>query len=122
VQRFDSTLGCFVHFHVLVPDGVFSRADDAGAAVFRGGPAPTRADIAAVAARVEKRLRRWLRRRGLLDERCRRPLERGARTLAARSAPTVMGGGALSGAHALRSSTVRFGRTAGSGAKENTAR
>jgi hypothetical protein len=30
-----------------------------------------------------------------------------------------MGGGASSGAHALRSSTVRFGRTAGSGAKEN---
>src|SRR5512133_1299425 len=36
---------------------------------FREGPAPTRADIADVAARVEKRMRRWLRRRGLLDER-----------------------------------------------------
>jgi hypothetical protein len=32
VQRFDSTLGCFVHFHVLVPDGIF-RADAAGAAL-----------------------------------------------------------------------------------------
>ena len=32
VQRFNSTLGCFVHFHVLMPGGVFSRADDAGAA------------------------------------------------------------------------------------------
>ena len=71
VQRFDSTLGCFVHFHVIVPDGVFTRADDAadGAVVFREGPAPTRADIADVAARVEKRMCRWLRRRGLLDER-----------------------------------------------------
>ena len=68
VQRFNSTLGCFVHFHVIVPDGVF-RADDAGAVVFREGPAPTRADIADVAARVEKRMRRWLRRRALLDER-----------------------------------------------------
>ena len=58
-----------MHFHVLVPDGVFSRADEAGAVVFREGPAPTRADIADVAARVEKRTRRWLRRRGLLDER-----------------------------------------------------
>ena len=57
VQRFDSTLGCLVHFHVLVPDGVFTRADDAGAVVFREGPAPTRADIADVAARVEKRMR-----------------------------------------------------------------
>ena len=69
VQRFNSALGCFVHFHVIVPDGVFSRADDAGAVVFREGPAPTRADIADVAARVEKRMCRWLRRRGLLDER-----------------------------------------------------
>jgi hypothetical protein len=67
VQRFDSTLGCFVHFHVLVPDGLF-RADAAGAVVFREGPAPTRIDIASVAARVEKRMRRWLRRRGFLDE------------------------------------------------------
>ena len=57
-----------MHFHVLVPDGVFTRTD-AGAVVFRDGPAPTRADIADVAARVEKRMRRWLRRRGLLDER-----------------------------------------------------
>jgi putative transposase len=36
---------------------------------FREGPAPTRAEIASVAARVEKRMRRWLRHRGLLDER-----------------------------------------------------
>ena len=48
------------------PDGLF-RADD-GAVVFREGPAPTRGDIADVASRVEKRMRRWLRRRGLLDE------------------------------------------------------
>lgn len=45
---------CFGHVHVLVPDGVFTRSDD-GAAVFRQGPAPTRANIAAVAARAEKR-------------------------------------------------------------------
>lgn len=59
VQRFNATLGCFVHVHLLVPDGVFTRADD-GAAVFRQGPAPTRADLAAVAARVEKRTPHWL--------------------------------------------------------------
>ena len=28
VQRFNATLGCFVHFHVVAPDGVFSRAED----------------------------------------------------------------------------------------------
>jgi hypothetical protein len=65
--RLDAWLLCA--FHVLVPDGVFTRADDDGAVVFREGPAPTRGDIADVAARVEKRMRRWLRRRGLLDER-----------------------------------------------------
>ena len=37
--------------------------------MFRQGPAPTRADLATVAARVEKRMIRWLRRRGLVDER-----------------------------------------------------
>ena len=45
MQRFDSTLGCFVHFHVLVPDGLF-RADAAGAVVVREGPAPARASRA----------------------------------------------------------------------------
>jgi hypothetical protein len=69
VQRFTGTLGCSVHFHVLVPDGVFTRVDEGGAVVFRQGPAPTRADLATVAARVEKRMIRWLRRRGLVDER-----------------------------------------------------
>ena len=36
---------------------------------FRAGPAPTRSDIADVAARVEKRMCCWRRRRGLLNER-----------------------------------------------------
>src|SRR5262249_26100541 len=52
VQRFNSLLGCFVHYHVVVPDGVFVR-DGAGvafhetAAIARGhrprclaGPSP----------------------------------------------------------------------------------
>jgi hypothetical protein len=32
--------GCFVHFHVLVPDDVFIRVEDDGAVVFREGSAP----------------------------------------------------------------------------------
>jgi hypothetical protein len=68
VQRFDGTLGCFVHFHVMVPDGVFVR-DDGDAVTFFETPAPSRLDVAAVAERVEKRMTRWLRRRGLIDER-----------------------------------------------------
>jgi hypothetical protein len=37
--------------------------------VFHEGPAPSRDDIAAVAARVDKRMMRWLRRRKLVDDR-----------------------------------------------------
>jgi len=71
VQRFDSTLGSFVHFHVVALDGVFTRQDGPDV-VFHEGPAPSREDIATVAARVEKRLMRWLRRRKLVDD---RPIE-----------------------------------------------
>ncbi len=53
VQRFDSTLGTFVHFHVMVPDGVFTR-DSEKTASFHAGPAPSREDIALVAARAAR--------------------------------------------------------------------
>jgi hypothetical protein len=68
VQRFNATLGTFVHFHVIAPDGVFVR-DAEGAVMFHEGRAPSREEIATVAARVEKRMARWLRRRGLIDDR-----------------------------------------------------
>ena len=68
VQRFNGTLGSFVRFHVVVPDGVFTRAGDAGV-TFHEERAPCRERIAAVAARVATRRTRWLRRRGLVDER-----------------------------------------------------
>jgi hypothetical protein len=68
VQRFNATLGCFVHFHVVAPDGVFSRAEDGGV-TFHAARAPSREEIADVAGRVAKRMTRWLHRRKLLDER-----------------------------------------------------
>lgn len=68
VQRFNSMLGTFVHFHVVALDGTFTRGSG-GAAVFHAGPCPSRADIASVAGRAAERMKRWLRRRGLLDER-----------------------------------------------------
>ena len=71
VQRFHSALGSFVHFHVVCPDGVFTR-DAEGAVSFHVGRAPTREEIATVAERVEKGMTRWLRRRKLIDE---RPIE-----------------------------------------------
>jgi hypothetical protein len=69
VQRFSATLQSFVHLHVVAIDGVFTRETKGGPAVFHEGRAPSTSDVAAVAGRVEKRVRRWLRRRGLLDER-----------------------------------------------------
>ena len=45
VQRFHSALGSFVHFHVICPDGVFTR-DAEGAVSFHVGRAPTREEIA----------------------------------------------------------------------------
>jgi hypothetical protein len=57
-----------VHVHVRVPDGVFVRGA-AGAVTFFETPAPSRLDVAAVAERVEERMTRWLRRRGLIDAR-----------------------------------------------------
>ena len=69
VQRFNSTLGNFVHLHILALDGVFVREGEGESLVFHEGPAPSREEIAAVAERVEKRMTRWLRRRGFVDER-----------------------------------------------------
>jgi hypothetical protein len=68
VQRFDGTLESFVPLHVLALDGVFTRAED-GAAVLHEGPAPSRDELASVAACVAERMLRWMRRRTLLDDR-----------------------------------------------------
>jgi ribosomal protein S27E len=70
VQRFNSTLGSFVHLHVVALDGVFTRTG--AGVVFHEGPAPTRDEIETLAGRVAERMTRWLGRRGLLD---RRPAE-----------------------------------------------
>jgi hypothetical protein len=69
VQRFDGALGSFVHLHVIALDGVFTRDAPGGAVVFHDGPAPSREQIAAIAARVAERMLRWMRRRNLLEER-----------------------------------------------------
>jgi hypothetical protein len=45
------------------------REKKGGPAVFHEGRAPSPSDVAVVAAQVETRMRRWLRRRGLVDER-----------------------------------------------------
>jgi hypothetical protein len=54
---------------VVAPDGVFTRETRGGPAIFHERRAPSMLDVAAVAGRVDKRMRRWLRRHGLIDER-----------------------------------------------------
>jgi hypothetical protein len=57
-----------VHFHIVVLDGVLTRALDAGAR-FHPAPSPARHELEAIARRVRDRSLAWLRRRGYLDER-----------------------------------------------------
>ena len=57
IQRFGSVLNLNVHFHTLVPDGVFVPAG-AGGARFVPLPAPTDDDVAAICARVVRRIQR----------------------------------------------------------------
>ena len=57
VQRFGSALPLNVHFHTLVPDGVFV-ADGAGGARFVPLPAPTDDDVADIGARAARRILR----------------------------------------------------------------
>jgi hypothetical protein len=63
VQRGSANLGVNVHFHSLVPDGVFVR-DDAGQLVFRELPMPSPADVAAIAWRACRRTLKLLAKRG----------------------------------------------------------
>ncbi len=67
-QRFGGSLNLNVHYHVVVPDGVFSRQPGQTAgAVFHQLPMPNRTDLEAIGHAVELGVLRWLRRRGLLD-------------------------------------------------------
>jgi hypothetical protein len=57
-----------VHFHVVVPDGVFTLPEAATRAEFRRLPTPDRMDLETLTVNVEMRVVAWLRRRGLLDD------------------------------------------------------
>ena len=57
IQRFGSVLNLNVHFHTLVPDGVFV-ADGVDGARFVPLPPPTDDDVAGVCARVVRRIHR----------------------------------------------------------------
>ena len=64
VQRFGSAADLNIHFHSLVPDGVFVVETPGAAPVFRALPAPTPAEIAAVSWQVCERTVALLRKLG----------------------------------------------------------
>jgi hypothetical protein len=64
-QYFGSRLQLTPHFHSLVPDGVFVEKD--GAVTFAPLPPPTPEEVAALARRLVRRVRRLLDKHGVLD-------------------------------------------------------
>ena len=64
IQRFGGSANLNVPFHALLFDGVYTRASPTARPVFHRLPPPSDADIAALLARVERRVRRLLIRRG----------------------------------------------------------
>jgi hypothetical protein len=63
VQRFGSSVNLNVHFHVMVLDGVFTRAAD-GAPLFHPAPTPTRDELESAVLRVRQRVETWAARKG----------------------------------------------------------
>ena len=68
VQRFGSALQSNVHFHVLVPDGVFVETEEGAPAEFQKLPPPSDKDVAHLLAQVARRVTRLLERRGRLEQ------------------------------------------------------
>ena len=66
IQRCGSALDVNLHFHTLVPDGVFA-ADGEGDA-FHPLPPPTDDEVTRLLTTIRRRVLRLLRRRGLLPE------------------------------------------------------
>jgi hypothetical protein len=64
IQRFGSALNLNVHFHMLMPDGVYLNAPSEPA--FRRVEPPTPAELQALVQRISERIGRQLQRQGLL--------------------------------------------------------
>ena len=64
-QRFGGSLNLNVHYHVAVPDGVFTRSAVDARAEFRRLPPPRQPDLEDIALNVSVRVERWLRRKKL---------------------------------------------------------
>jgi hypothetical protein len=64
IQRFGSALNLNVHFHMLIPDGVYLTETDPP--YLRRVSPPTTAELQALAQRISERIGRHLERKGLL--------------------------------------------------------
>jgi glycogen debranching enzyme len=67
-QRFGGSLNLNVHYHVAVPDGVFTIDKGSERAGFHRLPKPDHTDLDTLAFNMEMRVTAWLRRRGLLRD------------------------------------------------------
>jgi putative transposase len=65
IQRHADAATLYPHAHALVPEGVFYETDD-GKVRFQRTRVPQDADVAAIVDRVAERVRRLLKRRGLI--------------------------------------------------------
>jgi hypothetical protein len=68
VQRFGDGTRLNLHIHSLLPDGVFVPGAVGAPARFVPVPAPSKEELAGLAVRIRDRIRRLLRKRGLLPE------------------------------------------------------
>ncbi|MBK8099572.1 MAG: transposase [Planctomycetes bacterium] len=67
-QRFDSAIRLDLHFHSLVPDGVFTCAPGQARADFHDADELTDAEVARTIRHIHRRVLRQLRRLGKLDD------------------------------------------------------
>ncbi|MDG1480633.1 MAG: transposase, partial [Myxococcota bacterium] len=67
-QNFGGSLNLNLHFHAILPDGVFRWDDRLDAPRFVSLPAPSTADVQQVVEKIATQVRRLLVRRGLMEE------------------------------------------------------
>lgn len=68
IQRFGSALNLNIHFHSLIPDGVFLESED-GYLFYKQGQ-PTREDLLAIVNKINKKVLKCAEKMGLLGDDC----------------------------------------------------
>jgi hypothetical protein len=68
VHRFGGSLNLNVHYHVAIPDGVFTRAEGAHRTEFHQLAPPAATDLEEIAFNTSMRAVAWLERKGLVSD------------------------------------------------------